>query len=389
MKTINDLQGVKDVYVDMSALINRPELLDEFETIYINVDTIGGLGDEYAKPDTSVERKRRIWRISQRLSNRKNVIVMASRASIPPNVTVLSGDLDIVVWALLRKTQIEYVYVPWGDQRLEYNGCKFIADPSEDDLSNYYSHPEINSFGCRVGEYVVLDGDKQTVGKWDGSRYVNIKPVKFRSEALGEIKPRDAFQRCACDSLVNNHITILTGLSGSGKTLLALSYIMDQLQSGKLSRCHIIHHYEKLKYSKELGYMKGTLEDKLLTTGALGNILASKFGSKDVILPMLREGVLNILPTNAIRGFEAGASEAVYCTEAQDMDAYSVRTILHRCSDSSKVILEGDIDEQVDIPRESGLGKAVMVLRGHEGFGYVKLQTCYRTKFGELFDKIK
>lgn len=44
---------------------------------------------------------------------------------------------------------------------------------------------------------------------------------------FGDIKPMkdDKYQRCAFDSLLNNQITMLKGPAGSGKSMIALSYL--------------------------------------------------------------------------------------------------------------------------------------------------------------------
>ena len=50
---------------------------------------------------------------------------------------------------------------------------------------------------------------------------------------FGHIKPLDAIQQCACDSIANNQITMLFGKAGSGKTLLPMAYANAMMDKGK------------------------------------------------------------------------------------------------------------------------------------------------------------
>lgn len=278
-------------------------------------------------------------------------------------------------------------YLPKAsDEHIDYRG--YTVFPAEE-VAGLYSHGD--NMGCMIGQYALVEGDDGICDarRWSGSEWMKLRCRPFVSELLGAVEPRDYYQRCAFDSLQQNDITVLYGNSGTGKTLLPLAYLMQELQSGRITRCHMIYHYEKLKYSRELGYVKGTLQDKLMQTGAIGNILASKMGSRDEVLHLINDGVINIMPTNAIRGFEAGDSEAIYCTEAQDLDAYTTRTIIQRARKGCKVIFEGDVAEQKDIPRRSGLGQLIDVFKGTAGFGCIELKNDYRSPYGRLADRIR
>lgn len=279
------------------------------------------------------------------------------------------------------------IFVVTEDEPEQYTGWKYVTG---DDIAKAYARSG-NPLELAIGQYVIVDdGSGSTdVLRFDGTSYKKVKRRKFESEQFGTIQPNDLYQMCAFDSLANNDLTVLYGSSGSGKTLLPLAYVMQELEAQRITRCHFVFHYEKLKYARELGYVKGTLQEKLLQTGSIGNILSSKLGDPAEVERLIGRGLINIMPTNAIRGFEAGETEAIFCTEAQDLDAYTVRTIIQRAKKGCKIILEGDTDEQVDISRKSGLGQVIDVFKGTSGFGCVKLINDYRSPYGRLADKIR
>ena len=198
----------------------------------------------------------------------------------------------------------------------------------------------------------------------------------------------DLVQLCAFDSIEKNDITVLYGKSGSGKTIIPLSYIMKGLEHQKFRKIHIVYHYEPLKGAKTLGYEKGDHIEKILKTGSIGNILTSKLGDISIVESLIQEGKLDIIPTANIRGVEFGVEDVMYCTESQNIDIYTLKTIIQRCKSGCKQIYEGDILEQTDISGISGLFKMIDVFKGNSKFGCIKLKNRYRDELSDLADKL-
>lgn len=143
-----------------------------------------------------------------------------------------------------------------------------------------------------------------------------------------------------------------------------------------------------MKYARTLGYEKGSHTEKITLSGSIGNILTSKLGDMQIITSMIGSGTLDIVPTANIRGVEFGENDVVLVTEAQDIDTYTLKTIIQRCKDGCKQIYEGDVLEQIDINRPSGLPKMINVFSGNGRFACVKLKSNYRSEIGELADKM-
>ncbi len=272
-----------------------------------------------------------------------------------------------------------------------YKGYR-VVQPTDEELSQVYSKDNCeNIFGCLVNEYVIIndnDGNFCDVIKWTGEKYATLNTKPFKSRAFSNVKPLDEIQRCAFDSIVTNDITVLYGRSGSGKTTIPLSYIMSNVESQKYKKCVIIYDFETLKGAKTLGFTPGTLNEKIITQGAIGNILSSKFGDMSEVERLMASGMIEIIPTANIRGYEISSDEICFVTEGQNLDTYTLKTIIQRCKAGAKIIIEGDIIEQHDNNREVGLLKMIEVFKGYKSFGCVKLKNNYRSEIGELADML-
>ena len=272
-----------------------------------------------------------------------------------------------------------------------YKGYKVVT-PTDEELATIYEKDNSdNIFDCLVNEYAIIQDSENhicDVVKWNGEQYVTVNTKPFKSRAFSNVKPLDEIQRCAFDSIVTNDITVLYGRSGSGKTTIPLSYIMSNVESQKYKKCVIIYDFETLKGAKTLGFTPGTLNEKIITQGAIGNILSSKFGDMSEVERLMASGMIEIIPTANIRGYEISSDEICFVTEGQNLDTYTLKTIIQRCKAGAKIIIEGDIIEQHDNNREVGLLKMIEVFKGYKSFGCVKLKNNYRSEIGELADRL-
>ena len=261
---------------------------------------------------------------------------------------------------------------------------------SEEDMAYFYEHISQNIYGLLTNEYLIIKNDKNEVVdtlKWDGEMYEAVRCKPFKSNMFGTLKPLDEIQSCAMDSINCNDITVLYGKAGSGKTTLPLNYIMQGLEKGKIKKLYVIYSFEPLKGAKTLGFEKGDHVTKLLYSASIGNILASKFGDLAQVEYMIDRQQLDIIPTANIRGVEFESDSCVLVTEAQNLDVYTLKTILQRCKEGCKQIYEGDIIEQKDTNIQNiGINRLIDVFKGHKSFGCVKLKNNYRSPLSELAD---
>jgi len=273
-----------------------------------------------------------------------------------------------------------------------YTGYKIVSLKDEE-LADFYEHLSINKFNCLINEYLLIRNNDNVVvdkRKWNGKEYEDLSYNKqIKSRAFGTLRPLDEYQECAFDSICNNEITVLTGRAGAGKTTIPLNYFAKNIESQKIKKLYIIYHFEPLKGARTLGFEKGDHLSKILNTGSLANLLASKFGDITEVTRLIEDQKLEIIPTANIRGVEFGSEDAVFVTECQDIDTYTLKTIIQRCKDGCKQIYEGDILEQSDlVNRQIGLNKMIDVFKDHPKFGVVKLKNNYRSELCSLADKM-
>ena len=270
-----------------------------------------------------------------------------------------------------------------------YKGYRDIT-LSENDMAYFYEHLNENVFNLLTNEYVIIrNADNEVVDKlkWDGEMYQTIRNKPFKSNMFGTLKPLDDIQSFAMDSINTNDITVLYGKAGSGKTTLPLNYIMQEIEKGRYKKCYMVYSYEPLKGAKTLGYEKGDHVTKLIYSASIGNILASKFGDLQQVEYMLDRGMLDIIPTANIRGVEFESDSICMVTESQNLDVYTLKTIIQRCKSGCKQIYEGEIIEQKDTNIQNvGINRLIDVFKGHKSFWCVKLKNNYRSELSELAD---
>lgn len=269
-----------------------------------------------------------------------------------------------------------------------YKGYKEVA-MTEEEMAYFFGNMNHNIYQLKINEYLIINNiSKDNVYKWNGKQYVLVTPTSFKSMNFGNIKPLDTIQQCACDSIANNQITMLFGRAGSGKTLLPMAYANAMMDKGKYNNITFIYSYDTLNGAKDLGYEKGDHITKLLNYGAIGGILSSKYGNMYEAEKKIDSGEINIIPTAYIRGISLKKS-IVIVTEAQNLDVYTLKTIIQRCESDCKLIIEGDMIEQKDTNvTQVGMKRFSEVFGGNDCVGIVKLKSNYRSKISELADNM-
>ena len=272
-----------------------------------------------------------------------------------------------------------------------YKGYREIS-LDEQEMAHFYQNLSENVLGLLTNEYLSLkdcDGNIVDKLKWDGEAYQTIRSKPYKSNMFGTLKPLDDIQSFAMDSINTNDITVLYGKAGSGKTTIPLNYIMQEIEKGRYKKCYIVYSYEPLKGAKTLGFEKGDHITKLIYSASIGNILASKFGDIQQVEYMIDRDMLDIIPTANIRGWECPSDSILLCTESQNLDVYTLKTIIQRCKSGCKQIYEGDVIEQKDTNIQNvGINRLIDVFKGHKSFGCVKLKNNYRSELSELADKM-
>lgn len=269
-----------------------------------------------------------------------------------------------------------------------YTGYKEVYMSKEEYDDFYVNKVHLNEFELLKNQYLIIIDPKTNEPldalKYDGQYYVSLKTKTFNSLRLGKFQARDFYQSCAVDSLINNKFTLLRGKAGTAKTLLALSYAMQQLEKGKIGKIVVFANSLPTIGAAYLGMNKGDLKSKLMQV-SIGHILASKLGDYNEVEAMMTTGDLLVLPMSDIRGFDTtGMNACVIITEGQNTDRELIKLAIQRVGDDGKLIIEGDNKTQLDSSifegSRNGMTGVSEVFRGEEYYGEVELKHIYRSE---------
>ena len=276
----------------------------------------------------------------------------------------------------------------------EYRGYKDVT-LSDEEMSDFYCHLNENKFGCIMNEYLIVrKSDEEVVDtlRWNGEEFKKVCSKSIKSTLFGDkIKPKDAYQSCAIDSILNNTLTAITGRAGSGKSLISLITIMHLIESGKYDRVVIMFNPTKARGASDMGFYSGTSIDKAMQN-FIGSVLTTKFGDRFAVDMLLQQDKIRLVSMADVRGMEVRDNEILYISECQNTSVELLKLCLSRASSECKIVIEGDYNSQTDSylfdGNSNGLKRVINVLSGEKEFGYIHLPKIWRSKIAQLVDKL-
>lgn len=207
------------------------------------------------------------------------------------------------------------------------------------------------------------------------------------------IRPRNREQHFALDALLDERIRLvsLMGKAGTGKTLLALAAGLRRTVQDREFRRLVVAR-PTISMGKELGFLPGTLEEKLSpwmqpihdALELLGDLNMGHENRKAGDL--LRSGTIVVEALSYIRG-RSIANQFVIIDEAQNLTPLEAKTILTRVGHGTKIILTGD-PYQIDNPyvdaSSNGFTYVVNRFRDQAISAHVELSRGERSELAEL-----
>ena len=260
-----------------------------------------------------------------------------------------------------------------------YKGYRFI-DVDSTFFDEFYSKKEIpDTYGLYPNEFAIFtDRDfpsKRMIGigkihqgnkviKWCDLDNVRVKNMKT--------KPQNLEQRMFLYLLNDPDIKCIsvTGVSGRGKTLLSTDFALASVFNKEYNNFLYTKSIIPADESEYMGYYKGTMDDKFLPhlqplITCFEYIFEKEIKENKQLSinkdknpndrPMTAEkkyedlkaqSVLSTIPLAEIRGMNI-FNKIVILDEAQNVKKHVMKAFITRLTDSSKVIVSGDI-EQID-----------------------------------------
>ena len=244
-------------------------------------------------------------------------------------------------------------------------------------------------------EYFELVGESSRLPVMYNGLTKNV--VRVEQLNVSGISPRNDEQACALDALMRPQIQLvaLTGVAGTGKTLLALAAALAQLDDFKsvlLSRPVIPLQ------NQDMGFLPGDANEKLApymlplydNLAVIKNKTRISQREYSRIEEMQKSGAFQITPLAYIRG--RSLSETFFIIdEAQNLTPHEVKTIITRAGEGTKLVFTGDI-RQIDSPyldsRSNGLSYLCDRMFGQEVFAHVNLRKGERSPLAEIAGKL-
>lgn len=283
------------------------------------------------------------------------------------------------------------------DENYNDNYTGYIDIEYEDnELEYFYSHYRQESvLDILINQYLILrNHNKEIIDRlvWTEDGYRTVSFDSFDSRQFGSIKPIDIQQQFVADSLLHNKITMIKGPAGSGKTLLALGFLFNQLERHKIDKIIIFCNTVAARGSARLGFYPGSREEKLIDS-QIGNLLISKLGDRIELERLIDEERIILLPMSDIRGYDtSGMRAGIYISEAQNLDINLMKLALQRIGDDSICIVDGDEKTQVDdilfAGANNGMRKMSQVFRGHNVYGEIQLKEIHRSEIGRIAENM-
>lgn len=264
--------------------------------------------------------------------------------------------------------------------------------PTEREMALLYADPKMNILECKINEFAEIyeGGELKDILIWNGHEYSRLKYKDMKNPYLDEtIKPRNLEQRMAFHLLQDQNIKVklLTSAWGGGKTLLALTYALEQVSKGKYAKLVFVRNNIVVADTNDIGFLPGDMRDKMSIWGAP---LADHLGGQEMLDKLIDDGVIEIYPLSHIRGRSIHDS-IVICDECENMNDKLVTLLMSRIETSSELIFCGDI-AQIDnkkFERNNGIRSMLEHLSGDPLFGTVKLLKSERNEIARLCDKMR
>lgn len=327
--------------------------------------------------------------------NRILAAALGQRSHHPSNsVTVVSNDAALRIKAaqlgLDAREHHRGRILPLGQRPAGWRTIEVGADVVDD----LYATDTCGLDGSDLGpnEYAVLRAGQQSilVRNRDGV----VAPLGRTQEAWG-IRPRAKEQQFALDLLLDPDVRIvaLDGYAGTGKTILALAAGLEQVMERPVYDKVAVYRPVVPVGKAELGFLPGTLAEKLdpwmqAVTDAL--VAMTEHRSHRDAMTLLEEMTtrekLSMETVTYLRG-RSLLGTYVLVDEAQNLEPTTLKTILTRVGEGTKVVFTGDTS-QIDAPYLSEHTNAIAALidafSGERLFGHIRLTHCERSEVASL-----
>lgn len=164
-------------------------------------------------------------------------------------------------------------------------------------------------------------------------------------------------------------IIFAIGPAGTGKTMLAVQWAVDQLKYGSADK--IIITRPAVSVDEQHGFLPGDLNQKMEPwTKPIFDVFSENFNARE-IENFVREGVIETSPLAYMRG-RTFKNSVVIADEMQNATPSQMKMLLTRLGSNSKMVVTGDL-QQADRPSNNGLLEFLQLYNNFSDHRYVDI----------------
>ena len=329
------------------------------------------------------------------------------------NASVIAASLGITLSNFEVVDEIDYEYTGYKIVPVNDEYTKSIRTLKEMQIEEFEHYMNTS---LKLNEYCIVDDETSNPDIWKNSNgtavRISQKLSPFTAAGIKGVQPLDAIQMCVLDTVMDPTcpLTVIDGVLGTGKTMLTLMSALATTQGEKrykfYDQIYVTASPESVNQSLYTGYKPGDTDQKL--SGHLGGFKSNiKFllddkrakesrknkhsDEEEIDLPSDKAWRDNftVVEIDEIQGTSLHYS-ILLVDEYQKLNTDSLKLILSRIAEGSKVVLMGDTQGQV-----YGLNRAdegFKTLYQHFGtadeFSYIKLENIYRSELAKFVERI-
>lgn len=322
---------------------------------------------------------------------------------------LITNDLAMKIKAKTKKIETYNILKETDFDTNEYKGYITIS-VSDNTINTLYSNFEkvkndltdiiVNPINNCFYEFVSnVDNNKKIYIFYNGIKkefYKILDKAKYRT--FGNITPMNIQQTFFAHLLNNTDIPCIQvkGTAGSGKTLMTLSYVLDNVIDNKRFKKFLYLKSMDCVSGNDIGYLPGEKETKMQP------FLAPLYDSLEKLMDInriqaeaqvedyIKTGKFEIEAISHIRG-RSLHNTILVIDEAENLDISALKTLLTRCDEDCRIIVLSD-DNQIDNPKLSKLSNGTAIMKnslvGESLYGFIELEKSVRSKFTNLVVKL-
>lgn len=212
----------------------------------------------------------------------------------------------------------------------------------------------------RVATYRTDRNDRQ-----ERNNVIDFSSFKKTTKKHVEITPRTITQENLVVALADpkKHVVFAIGPAGCGKTLIATLAAIKALKAGEVEKI-IITRPNVAVDDKDIGFLPGSVLEKMEPwTRPIFDVVGEYYSKQDIEF-MVNEGIIEIVPIAYMRG-RTFKNAMILVDEAQGTTQNSLKSILTRIGENSKIVVTGDL-AQSDRGPTNGLADFVERFDGNK-----------------------